>query len=360
MRSYQSPPQNMLVADRAGTIAIRSTGQFPLRAGDGLGDRVLDGSTRASDWTGNWGVDEYPQAIAPAQGYLASANQEPQDPRDQRHYLGSDWLTPWRALRINQLLRADGAVTPETMQRWQTDAASPRADAFVPYLLRAAAARPADTLAQRAAAQLAGWDRRYTLDNEGAVLFEAVMRALSARLWDELPADVTPGSGIVLALLDDPRSPWWDVRATRDRVEQRDDVLRTALVEGYLATLGTYGPVTSGGWQWSQVHRIDIWHLLHLPALSRRGLPVPGGPSTLSPSSMTGGSEGSSWRMVVELGPELRAWGTYPGGQSGNPVSPRYDDRLAQWTRGELAPLRFPHHADEIRATAELLLRPER
>jgi penicillin G amidase len=357
MSSYRSPPQNMLVADRGGTIAIRSTGRFPIRAGIGRGDRVLDGSTRASDWTGDWAVAEYPQSSAPAQGFLVSANQEPQDPRDQPHYLGSDWVLPWRALRINQLLRADSAVTPETMRRWQTDPGSPRADAYVPYLLRAAAARPADSLAQRAANLLGAWDRRYTLDNEGAVLFEAVVRSLTARVWDELPSEAIPGSAALLALLDDPTNPWWDLRSTPGRVEQRDDVLADALAEAYQATVRSYGPAEFGGWRWFAVHRIDIWHLLHLPALSRLGLAVAGGPSTISPSSVTGGGEGSSWRMVVELGKEVRAWGTYPGGQSGNPASPRYDDRLALWTRGELAPLRFPRTASELSPTAVLVLR---
>jgi len=84
---------------------------------------------------------------------------------------------------------------------------------------------------------------------------------------------------------------------------------------------------------------------------------VAGGPSTISPSSMTGGSEGSSWRMVVELGGNVRAWGTYPGGQSGNPVSPRYDDRLDQWARGQLSPLRFPRTASDLPPTAVLMLR---
>ena len=55
---YRRPPQNMLVADRAGTIAIRSTGRFPIRAGDGRGDRVHDGTTRASDWSGDWPLAE--------------------------------------------------------------------------------------------------------------------------------------------------------------------------------------------------------------------------------------------------------------------------------------------------------------
>ena len=272
-------------------------------------------------------------------------------------FIGTD---PWRALRINQLLRSDSAVTPETMQRWQTDVASPRADALVPYLLRAAEARPADTLARRSATLLGAWNRRYALDNGAAVLFEAVMRALSLRLWDELPTNISPGTAAVLALLDDPQNPWWDVRSTGDRVEQRDDVLSAALAEGYVWTVRTYGPAESGGWQWSQVHRIDIWHLLHLPALSRHGVAVPGGPSTLSPTSITGGSEGASWRMVVELGPEVRAWGTYPGGQSGNPASSRYDDRLTQWTQGKLAPLRFPRSAADLPASAELVLRRRR
>ena len=52
--------------------------------------------------------------------------------------------------------------------------------------------------------------------------------------------------------------------------------------------------------------------------------------------------------MVVELGPEVRAWGTYPGGQSGNPVSPRYADRLPKWAAGTLDSLRFPRKPQEL------------
>lgn len=67
--------------------------------------------------------------------------------------------------------------------------------------------------------------------------------------------------------------------------------------------------------------------------------------------------------MVVELGPEVRAWGTYPGGQSGNPASKRYDDHLATWRAGELDTLRFPHRAGELTGrslSSTLTLTPER
>jgi len=95
------------------------------------------------------------------------------------------------------------------------------------------------------------------------------------------------------------------------------------------------------------------------PSLSALDLPVQGGPSTLSPSSGTG-VWGPSWRMVVELGDTVRAWTTYPGGQSGNPVSPRYDDRIAEWVAGELKPALFPGTpgqlpAERVRATLVLV-----
>ena len=360
MTAWRSPPQNLLVADRAGTIAIRTTGRFPIRAGDARGDRVHDGTTRASDWTGDWPLEEWPQAFAPAQGFLASANQEPQDPRDQPRYLGAGWPAPWRALRINALLRGDSAATPATMRRWQTDPGSARAEHYLPYLLRAAAAHAGDSALAHAAKLLAGWDRRYTLENQGATLFEAAMSEIAPRLWDELPAGLRPSAGAVLALLDDPANAWWDDRRTRERIERRDDLLADVLRAAYAATVRAHGTPEAGGWRWSRVHRIDIGHLLRIPSLSARDIPLPGGPSTISPTGVSGSTDGASWRMVVELGSTVRAWGTYPGGQSGNPASVRYDDRLGAWTRGDLSPLRFPPTAGELQASSYLLLRPPR
>jgi penicillin G amidase len=81
-------------------------------------------------------------------------------------------------------------------------------------------------------------------------------------------------------------------------------------------------------------------HLLSLPGFSATGVAVQGGPGTLNPAGPAG--FGPSWRMVVELGPEVRAWGTYPGGQSGNPVSRRYLDRLGFWRDGLLDTLFMP------------------
>ncbi|HEY2848686.1 MAG TPA: penicillin acylase family protein, partial [Gemmatimonadaceae bacterium] len=61
--------------------------------------------------------------------------------------------------------------------------------------------------------------------------------------------------------------------------------------------------------------------------------------------------------------PEVRAWGTYPGGQSGNPASARYDDRLPTWEAGQLDTLRFPHAAADLTGrtlSSSLTFTPER
>lgn len=39
--------------------------------------------------------------------------------------------------------------------------------------------------------------------------------------------------------------------------------------------------------------------------------------------------------MIVELGPKPHAYGIYPGGQSGNPGSPFYDNMINKWAAGE-------------------------
>lgn len=62
----------------------------------------------------------------------------------------------------------------------------------------------------------------------------------------------------------------------------------------------------------------------------------------------TGRTHGPSWRMVVSLGPEIEAWGIYPGGQSGNPGSARYDEFIDEWVEGELAELLFLKSKTEV------------
>jgi len=124
-------------------------------------------------------------------------------------------------------------------------------------------------------------------------------------------------------------------------------MLAASLAAAYDSTKRRYGPPDDGGWRWERVQHANIYHLLQIPAFSRLNLPMRGGTETLNPSSGAG-THGASWRMLVQLGPEVHALAVYPGGQSGNPVSTRYADRLPLWLSGSLDPVRFPRSAGDL------------
>ncbi|HVA58783.1 MAG TPA: penicillin acylase family protein [Gemmatimonadaceae bacterium] len=362
------PAQNVLAADRQGTIAIRSTGHFPIRPKGHTGLDIFDGSTSASDWTGYWPVDKYPQAFNPKQGFLASANQQPEDPKQAFAYLGDDraW-DPWRALDIDQLLRADSSVTVDDMRRFQMSPLSVRVQLFLPFFLRAVAGAVPRPSIVAAAMVLKKWDGRYTRDNDGAVLFEQAMRNLRDYTWDELDDSTgrrvaTPSDDIMFELLQQPYSLWWDQKTTPQVTETRDMVLVRALGAAYDTLVTRLGPPGSARWRWDSTAKVSINHVLRIKPFSVSGLIMDGGRGTLNPAPGNGGY-GPSWRMVVDLGPEVKAWDTYPGGQSGNPASPLYDNRIPQWLAGRLSPALVPKDAASLganRTTATLTLTPGR
>jgi len=85
--------------------------------------------------------------------------------------------------------------------------------------------------------------------------------------------------------------------------------------------------------EWGRFRGTDIRHLTRsLPAFSRMHLYTGGGTHVVN---ATKANHGPSWRMVVQLGATTEAYGIYPGGQSGNPGSPYYDNSVNDWVQGK-------------------------
>ncbi|MCW5918140.1 MAG: penicillin acylase family protein, partial [Ferruginibacter sp.] len=79
-----------------------------------------------------------------------------------------------------------------------------------------------------------------------------------------------------------------------------------------------------------------ISHLLKQDAFSRLHVPIGGGEHVINATKTT---HGPSWRMIVSLEPQTKAFGVYPGGQNGNPGSFFYDNFIDQWAAGKYYPL---------------------
>jgi penicillin G amidase len=65
--------------------------------------------------------------------------------------------------------------------------------------------------------------------------------------------------------------------------------------------------------------------------------------------------------MVVSLERSgINAWGVYPGGQSGNPGSPYYNNLLELWTKGKYVKFTFENESAKMKGNelATITLNP--
>ena len=94
---------------------------------------------------------------------------------------------------------------------------------------------------------------------------------------------------------------------------------------------------------WSTYKKTTISHLARIPQLSE-AVDVPGHRQSLNAIDE---KHGPSWRMIVDLGKEVKAYGVYPGGQSGNPGSFYYNQFVDKWSNGEYYELLFMKKAEQ-------------
>jgi penicillin amidase len=111
----------------------------------------------------------------------------------------------------------------------------------------------------------------------------------------------------------------------------------------------------NGDYNWQAYKGTHVGHLLQgLPAFSRFDLPIGGDRNIVNAASST---HGPSWRMIVEMSSPPKAFGIYPGGQSGNPGSAYYDNFIDDWAIGKYHELNFLYNAeatDQIMGTQTL------
>ncbi len=316
-RQWDSPMQNILYADADGTISIRATGYWPRRqSGEGL----LDGSTSDAEWQGRVPFDELPAWTNPGRGFLTSTNQRPAAAAGP--YMGRDWRSVFRSRRIHTLLSGKKGHDAEDLKAYQADVHAVQADYLIPLVDTLSGLDPAG---QELVRRLQGWDRRMTTTSRAATLFAALADTLYDLVWDEpVFMDIPRPHFVRMFAEPGEEAPaadpvWFDMVSTPDR-ETFADVLREAI-----RRQGPPDDVTP----WGDVHTLQMRHITRSPALRavwRENMSYPGWKETLSPARGMQATHSASWRVVVDFsdGPP-RAWGVYPGGQSGNPFSRHYD-----------------------------------
>jgi penicillin amidase len=160
LRFYATGGQNWIWADIDGDIAYSANVLIPQRPAGAVPYLPMPGTGEAewlTDADGNtlWlSEDQIPHSLNPAEGYLASANNDhngntlDNDPLNDEVYLTYTNAVGFRQQRILDLLSNDAGVRPEgakmttaDMSAYQYDHVSLEASRLVPWLLQAAEAR---------------------------------------------------------------------------------------------------------------------------------------------------------------------------------------------------------------------------
>jgi penicillin amidase len=343
---FDCPAQNIACAGIDGGIAIWHNGKFPRRA-RGQGRYVLDGSLPADEWAGWVPMDQVPHSEDPERGFVSSANQSPAA-ETYPYYLGWDYGTFERGARINEILSASSSVTPEDMIRMQGDALSLRARSILPRLLEILSKAELTAEERMRAGELARWDFIHRAESTEPTVFSRFFVELYRAIWED---DLQRGGKLFLEpaadrtmelILKEPGSPYFDDITTPAK-ESPADIIRLAFgraIEHLKEEHGAYGP----RWRWGKANPVNIGHLGRIPGLGAPPLAISGGRGIINAASK---EHGPSWRMVVEMGPVVRAWGILPGGASGNPGSRFYDCGIRDWAAGKADELMFLRSAAE-------------
>ncbi len=339
LRDFKSPAQNWVFADQK-DIALTVTGQYPLKW-ENQGRFISDGSDPLYDWQGWVPFEQIPSVKNPGRGFVSSANQDPTAP-DYPYYLDDDFAPFERGKRINERLGAMNEITREDMQKLQLDNYSYHAAKVLPMMLETLDTDTLSGTGKESVRLLAEWNYHNDSSEIAPSIFKYWWDALYREIWSDEYNSVEAGMSwperdqVAYLVLNRPELSWYDNMHT-DEKETLEMLINRAFYRAMNNLKEEYGTM-GDNWQWGNVSDTDIGHLAQLPGFGKEDLFTGGGAESVNAIR---GSHGPSWRMVVELGPEIKAYGLYPGGQSGNPGSPFYDNMIDDWNAGELYPLWF-------------------
>ncbi|MET7029577.1 penicillin acylase family protein [Sediminicola luteus] len=357
------PGENMIWADKKGNIGWQAVGIAPIR-NNFSGMVPVPGDGRY-EWDGYLPIDQKPNALNPANGFIATANQSV-TPDNYEHWnaIGFSWADPYRGDRVNEVLASGTNMTMEDMKNLQVDYLSIPARTLVPLL----AVLPIGGKTKEARDKLLQWDYRLEASSVEAaiyVAFENELRKLANESFIPMGGEGLIDNIQMKKVVDWVVNP--DSRFGGNPVSGRNLFLLKAFNEGIAYLETTLGDDMA---QWQYGHeKFKHTYMAHalggvvneeIKAKLDLG-PLPRGGNSFTPGS-TGAnnrqSSGASFRMIVNTGDWDGALATNGPGQSGDPESPFYRNLFEPWAKDQYFPVFYSRSKIDSVAVSKTSLEP--
>jgi penicillin amidase len=336
LKGYSCPIQNFVFAGKDNNIAITHQGKMAVKW-PGQGKFILDGTLRSHLYTNYIPDDSLPREVNPECNYVFSANQHPTASNYSYYYNG--YYSETRANQINKLLQNENKFDVKKMEAMQLDNTNIFATEVLPVLLKSIRKNKLTDEQKKIIADLSTWNGAYSFNDQHAEFFELWLTNVKDGVWDEFKKIPSYASGpkdyVLLDMIkNDPTNIYFDKQGTSTK-ENADEIIREAFVTAFTR----YDKMKKeGSVKWSDQNKVSIMHMTSMEAFSDVNMPSAGFHEAINAMSS---DWGPSWRMVVELGDRPKAYGVYPGGQSGNVGSNYYDNFVKDWINGNYYPLQF-------------------
>jgi acyl-homoserine lactone acylase PvdQ len=349
------PYMNLMYADQKGNIWYVYGSAVPRRDPSLDWRRPVDGSDPGTEWSGYHGLDELPQILNPASGYLVNTNSSPFSATRDVPFARSDFppymigdeadnarsRSSRRALEERERLSfddfaalvwdthlalADSLVPAIADER---DRLRRTKDEELPALLRSGSSERADL--EDAVGRLIAWDRRADVGSSATTIF-----VVAAERWflDHMFSSSAPPG------------PWsWSLALSGTAAQLRE----------------RWGSLDV---PWGEINRLQ-----RPPSNDPSGfsdsllsLPIAGAPGFFGsvfsfqtePLGEVGrryGVHGNTFVKVIEFAPEVRGRSVLVFGQSGDPGSPHYFDQAPLYAERRFKPAWMTR--EEVEADAE-------
>jgi penicillin amidase len=369
-----APGLSINYGDAEGHIAWWAAARLTQRPDSMNSCTIQDGSTSSKEWTGFYPFSMNPRCIDPAQGFIYSANDWPDDllkySTDTNHsalFYPGYYKPQYRADRIRALLEPENEWTLEKMKDLINDCRS-EVDASIwnnwqPILEQAHAEYYTELKPHMT------WNGEYSPELVAPTLYNRILyHSMRLAMEDEMGPEIFrlfltshQFQRTILALHDNPQSIWWD-NVNTTYVETHQEILGAAFNEAYHELKSTLG-TQPDKWRWKKSAYVELKHPLGeiaalRPFFSIGKREVWGGNETIHQSGFYLDSTsyakvffGSQMRTMVDFANVEHGLNITPSGQSGHLLSPHYDDQAelyAQRTFREQS-LAIQHHWRTLR-----------
>jgi len=349
IKPFTSPEQNMVYADINGNIGYYAPGLVPIRKSENMamGRLPVPGWKADNDWNGFIPFEELPQQYNPSSKMHHTAN-EKIVADDYPHFLSVDWTLPYRSNRIKERLLQEEKHSVETFMDIQSDVSSAMATEFLDILLTT---KPVNDLSRQSLIALSTWDGEMIKNSAQPLIFNGWMRELNRAVYADELGDVFPNywrqrpTFLKNVLLNKNRQAIWCDDKNTGLIENCDQILQKSLKTALDDLVERYGS-DMDSWNWGKAH---FAHSDHLPFTKITGLkslfdikvPSMGATFTVNvgrnrlkdETHPFANTHAASLRAIYDLSDMDNSRFIHSTGQSGNILSPFYDDMAEDWAK---------------------------